>query len=349
MKYIIIYLSLFSILVADINISGDARFRPRYDLKVNGDESSTGDMYYLYRARINLKADIDDGWFFNSKIGTNGTAGMAKMGTVYGDDIAYSYKPTVSFMELYFGHSDEKSGLYAGIFPLKNNPSLDLHYYPSNLVDIPFALFNNGTVIGTAGYETLFNKRLNWFVSVDLNETNVEKDTEGNSTELTDYETVGLDMTFNISNISLTPRFLKSFGGNDDSFLPTTYGMDVSLPKLSGFSSGFSYYLSSTNGSEDDAGHYKANHMRVSVNGPIAKGKLKFFYDIANMSNDNNEDDKVSYMWLSYNYTLYKGEKGEFTLNPTYRLQTGKNAGASNFDEDFTRSKFEVTMQMKFK
>ena len=77
MKYIIIYLSLFSILVADINISGDARFRPRYDLKVNGDESSTGDMYYLYRARINLKADIDDGWFFNSKIGTNGTAGMA--------------------------------------------------------------------------------------------------------------------------------------------------------------------------------------------------------------------------------------------------------------------------------
>ena len=75
--------------------------QPRYDLKVNGDESSTGDMYYLYRARINLKADIDDGWFFNSKIGTNGTAGMAKMGTVYGDDIAYSYKPTVSFMELY--------------------------------------------------------------------------------------------------------------------------------------------------------------------------------------------------------------------------------------------------------
>ena len=50
--------------------------------------------------------------------------------------------------------------------------------------------------------------------------------------------------------------------------------------------------------------------MRVSVNGPIAKGKLKFFYDIANRSNENNEDDKVSYMWLSYNYTLYKGEKG---------------------------------------
>ena len=123
----------------------------------------------------------------------------------------------------------------------------------------------------------------------------------------------------------------------------------MSLPKFSGFSSGFSYYMSSTNGSEDDAGYYKANHMRVSVNGPIAKGKLKFFYDIANMSNDNNKDDKVSYMWLSYNYTLYKGEKGEFTLSPTYRLQTGKNAGTSDFDEDFTRSKFEVTMQMKFK
>jgi len=36
------------------------------------------------------------------------------------------------------------------------------------------------------------------------------------------------------------------------------------------------------------------------------------------------------------------------TLSPTFRLQTGKGAGSDSFDEDYSRSKFEVTAQIKF-
>ena len=66
MKNILLCLISISFLIADIHISGDARVRPRYDITENGDGSSTSDLYYMYRARLNMKADIGDGWFFNT-------------------------------------------------------------------------------------------------------------------------------------------------------------------------------------------------------------------------------------------------------------------------------------------
>ena len=59
MKKIIFTLCMFSFVFSSVEISGDARFRPRFDQKINGDETSTSDLYYLYRARINFKVDID--------------------------------------------------------------------------------------------------------------------------------------------------------------------------------------------------------------------------------------------------------------------------------------------------
>ena len=60
-------------------------------------------------------------------------------------------------------------------------------------------------------------------------------------------------------------------------------------------------------------------------------------------------DDEVSFMWLSYTHTCYKGEMGSVTISPTFRLQNGKNAGTDDFDADYSRSKFEITTQIKFK
>ena len=39
---------------------------------------------------------------------------------------------------------------------------------------------------------------------------------------------------------------------------------------------------------------------------------------------------------------------GEVTLSPTFRLQNGKNAGSIEFNPDYSRSKFEITAQIKF-
>ena len=154
--------------------------------------------------------------------------------------------------------------------------------------------------------------------------------------------TLGMDASLTFGSASVTPRFLTSFGGTEDDIYPTTLGGDILLPSIAGFDSGISYYMS-TNGEEGDVGYYEADHMRFSLSRSINEGKLKFFYDMA-----SKDDDNVSYMWLSYTHTCYKGDMGEVTMTPTFRLQTGKGAGGE-FDEDYSRSKIELTTQIKFK
>ena len=83
MKNIILSLIAFSFLIGEIQFSGDARFRPRYDIKENG-----------------------DGWFFNTQLGTANTSGMTTMGvdediTAWGPGNQNSNRPPVNFMQLY--------------------------------------------------------------------------------------------------------------------------------------------------------------------------------------------------------------------------------------------------------
>ena len=396
MKNIILCLISFSFLMSTIHINGDARIRPRYDIKENGDNSSTSDFYFLYRARLNVKADIGEGWFFKTKLGTSSVAGMSKMGSDGdGPGLISSYRPNLSFMELYFGNMSDNWGFWAGVLPLKYNPILDLHFYSDKLIDIPFMLFNNSATTGFSGYRNILNHKLNWFLSVDNNiidneetiaETNIIEEHCSNYNFLDedacedaghqwfdeqieniealtiisdDNYTLGTDMFLTFGSVSFNPRVLTSFGGSEDSIFPITYGTDILLPEFAGFSSSFSYYLS-VKGNEEDEEYYQADHMRISFNRPIKGGKLKFFYDIASKSYFNleidefdnevslNHKDKVSYMWLSYTYSFYKGDMGEVTISPTFRLQNGKGPGTDSFDENYSRAKFEVTAQIKF-
>ncbi|MDB3868559.1 hypothetical protein N9263_00690 [Candidatus Marinimicrobia bacterium] len=341
MKKILFLTLIINLCFSEINFSGDARFRPRYDIKENGDNSSTSDLYYLYRARLNVKVDIGDGWFFNSKIGTNSVAGMTKMG-----DVEFTNKPELSFMEIYFGYQDEDCGYWAGLLPLKSNPSLDIHFYYDKLVDIPFVLNSNSSIAGIAGFSTIFNNKLNWFLSMDENNTNLTVDALDQETESSDVYTLGLDVNFDLGPISTIPRVIVSMGDEDD-ITPLTYGAEFKLPTFSKIKSSLSYYMSS-NGKDGDLVFYESNHTRFLITAPIDlltigdmsyKGKLKFFYDMASIYNDD-----VSYLWLSYTQTCYKGDMGEVTISPTYRLQNGKPG-----DTDYSRNKIELTTQIKFK
>ena len=196
MKHIIIVAILFSITFADLNISGDARFRPRLDTKEMS-ESKTSDLYYLYRARLNLRAEIGKKYFLNLKLGTNSIASMTKMGNANPVDlenrdpfIHNSDRPNIDFLEQYFGFNREKTGLWLGAFPIKHNPALDIHFYPHKMVDIPWALYNNSTITGIAGYNTLFKYKLNWFISMDENNTNSSITKRANGFEIIDENTV---------------------------------------------------------------------------------------------------------------------------------------------------------------
>ena len=329
-------LLIVSLSFAAIEFSGDARFRPRIDSKEYGDPyfdqelnkniKKQSDFYYLYRARINMKADIGDGWFFNAKLGTNSVASMTKLADT---------TPELSFLELYYGYAKENSGLWVGTFPLKYTPALDLHFYSDKLVDIPFVLYNNSLINGLAGYQVIKNKKVNWFLSVD--ENNINSLTLDFSVTPTinekDTYTIGLNSSFDVLNLTLTPNVLLSIGDGD---LPTTYGLDIALPIVSDISSSISYHMSNYDLIDGD-------HFRVKMTRPVGKGNMKFFYDIANM-----EDDSMSYIWLSYTHTCYKGDAGTVTISPTYRYQdSGYVNGA--FDKDYNRTKFEITTEIKFK
>ena len=333
------FLLIVSLNFAAIEFSGDARFRPRLDVKEYGAASSqnhTSDLYYLYRARINMKADIGDGWFFKSKLGTNSVAGMTKMSTGgdnNGPGIPNSHRPMVSFLELYYGYAKEDCGFWVGAFPLKYTPALDLHFYSDKLVDIPFVLYNNSSINGFAGYQVIKDKKVNWFLSVDLNNTNSEENfLTGVETTEKDMYTLGLNSSFDVLNLTLTPNILLAIGDGD---LPTTYGLDIGLPELSDISSSISYHMTNYDATDGD-------HFRVKMTKPVGKGSMKFFYDIANM-----EDESMSYVWLSYTHTCYKGEAGTVTISPTYRYQDGGYVSGI-FDEDYNRTKFEITTEIKF-
>ncbi len=335
----LIFLLIVSLSFAAIEFSGDARFRPRLDVKEYGAASSedhTSDLYYLYRARINMKADIGNGWFFKSKLGTNDAAGMTKMSTGgdnNGPGIPNSHRPMVSFLELYYGYAKEDCGFWVGAFPLKYTPALDLHFYSDKLVDIPFVLYNNSSINGLAGYQVIKDKKINWFLSVDLNNTNSEENfLTGVETTEKDMYTLGLNSSFDVLNLTLTPNILLAIGDSD---LPTTYGLDIGLPELSDISSSISYHMTNYDDIDGD-------HFRVKMTKPIAKGSMKFFYDIANM-----EDDSMSYIWLSYTHTCYKGDAGTVTISPTYRYQDGGYVDEA-FDKDYNRTKFEITTEIKF-
>ena len=84
--------------------------------------------------------------------------------------------------------------------------------------------------------------------------------------------------------------------------------------------------------------------MRFLTSYSLKSGKLKFFYDIA-----KKDSDQVDFVWLSYTHTCFKGEFGTVSISPTLRLQSGTGAGSDDFDDGFTRSKFELTTQIKFR
>ena len=341
MYKIILIIFMLSFSFSAIEFSGDARVRPRYDAikygLTNGYYDNSSDFYYQYRARINMKADIGEGWFFSTKLGTKGVAGMTKMSP--GDlllgppVIPNPDRPSVSFLELYYGYTKENKGFWAGVFPLVYSPSLDLHFYSDKLVDTPWIIYNNSSVTGFAGYCTIKGKKLNWFLSIDADFKNHIELQTGIEQNFKDIYTIGLNSTFEVLSLSVTPNLLISIS---DKYLPTTYGFDIGLPDFSTISSRISYHISSND-------IYDADHFRFLLTRPFKDGSMKFFYDIA-----NNDDDSMSYVWLSYTYICYEGELGTITVSPTYRFQDG-GYNQGDFDKDYSRTKFEITTEIKFK
>ena len=341
-KILFIIISI-SISFADIYISGDARVRPRLDIKDNPEDNvkKQSDLYYLYRARLNIKADIGEGYFFRAKLGTNEVSAISKM-AYDGDHTSVpghlnSSRPQVDFLQLYFGYKKENSGFLGGAFPLKSNPALDIHFYPNKIVDIPFSSLNNGALTGFAGYRKISNYNFDWFLSVDNQKINSSTDVNDVTTKFSDSYTLGLKTKINVGSLGFQPQLLSTFGDSTEN-KPLTFGSSLNLMDLAGFQSSFSYFISKN--SENTA--YDAQHLRLSLKRNFNSGSLKLFYDIA--SYEETEIMDLTYLWISYSYLVHNNELGSIIIKPTVRVQNG-----STSNSNYARTKFELTTEIKFK
>jgi len=347
MKKIIFLIICTSITLSDINVNGDARLRPRLDLKTNGDNTSTADLYYLYRARLNISSNIGGGWFFKSRIGTNDASSQVKMGVdgpfSNSPGLPNASRPALSFLNLYFGIKGDDCGLWGGAIPLKHNPALDIHFHADKVVDIPWAVFNNSSTTGFAGYI----KRVNWFISIDGNNEEIgEGDTE--TVKRIDPVTLGLDFNFKWNEyLDMKPRILVTIANQFEPW-PMTFGLDMKVKPLFKINSMLSVYTSMQIINEDYK--YQISHTRFKFNRELGPGELNFWFDMASyVDQTDSETDLESskfdlmYFWLDYDYDLFNGDFGSVSLKPTFRYQMGKVG-----DSDYSRVKLELTAGIKF-
>jgi hypothetical protein len=335
---------------ADITMSGDARVRPRLDIVGLGSYGNrTDNIYYFYRARLNVAADIGDGYFFKTKLGYNGAANFAKFGTgtlPTGISLSSAGRSPLSFMEVYFGHQNKTYGWAAGIIPVPHNPLLDMHFYPGKMANIPWLLYNNAAASGFDFNYMLSGGKFDIKVLVD-NNNGVKVSSEGDVIDsLTTTDQYSLDATYSkaLAGIKVTPQLLITFADAGDP-APMTYGASLALPKVAGF--GASAYFGITSQNADDTDAYSGWISRAKLVGKLGPGALTAWYDMATYTPDdaNLEPTKTSFLWLSYTYTLHKSDKGAVTLAPTYRLYTQKTEGSL----DYARTNIELTTQITFK
>lgn len=365
---------------ADIKISGDARVRPRMDMKDFTDQgkSKTDDFYYMYRARVKAKVSIGDGWVLNSMIGHNGIgqyngnfaqgAYPDKLGVVTEDQIGNdaAKRSSLDFLQMNFGYQGDKYGFLLGLVGAgaTNNPIYDLHFYPTQMVDIPYFIFNTDAYYGGNAYLKLGDGQLNMAVMVDDNKGMFEEDADGNELKnKTDQYSLMLGYTHHIDKVHFGVEGLYTIA--DDSLAaPMTFGLNVGHKDLSGFTldlfAGYSQQSVETKEMVSSqqygypAAEYTAFLARIKTTKKVGPGKIVAWFDYANRTDktidDIDQKHDFMYLWAGYTWVIYSSDQGSFDITPRIRYQIND---FTNGDADkvnlMTRNRLELEFNYKFK
>ena len=112
---------------------------------------------------------------------------------------------------------------------------------------------------------------------------------------------------------------------------------------LSEFTIFASYFTSSQR--QDELSTYTANTMRFGIKGKVGQGILVGWFDNSKFTQDDANPIRDSFVWIHYQYSLYKSKTGEVILKPTVRLLQKKDGDIKTY----SRNKFELTTVMKFR
>lgn len=342
--------------MAEVTWSGDARIRPRLDIRDYGDiKDKTTDGYYYYRARLNLRGDIGEGWFGQVQLGTNGFAywtgkfgdpGASGNSKPSGSSVDGASRGPVDFMLIYFGRKTKEFGYWGGLIPVNGlaNPLLDVHYYPLQMIDVPFFLYSNNGAHGFAGFVTFGQHKLNATLLVDDNDGILSEDPTGNTVASThDQYSLMLDAPLKVGKATVQPVVILTAAdaGRD---APKTFGANLTSPKVGQFTFNATAAASLQQSGGRDR-EYEAMYFRGKVSGMAGPGKLTAWVDVANLEYDNSIERKYFYLWLDYAITVYKSDQGSVSIKPTWRHIKREQDGVL----DETREKIELTIDFKFK
>jgi hypothetical protein len=328
---------------AQVKISGDLQVRPRYDMKDYGNYGGVkNDMYYMLRAQINVNANIGDGWYTKIRLGHYNYAGYAFTNGLMLSG-TFIPNPTVNFNLACFGYKGKNFGIGGGIYPLNGiaNPMLDLHFYPSAPLDIPFAIKQLNNVVGFRGWVNLGPGKLN-VSSVLTGNGFYQEDAAGNVVEDThDSYVLGFDYAMKVAGFSIQPVFLYTYA-NDKNAAPMTYGVNVATPKFGGF--GFGVSAGMTSNSADSTQEYSGMLARFKVTGKVGPGTVILWYDYAKTTykytGSPDVDENFGYIWAAYKIGLSK----HVIAMPRVRIYSDKIDNS----KDYRRTKAEILFIAKF-
>ena len=341
LKVTLVFVMLITTVFAQAKITGDVRVRPRMDVTTaDADADAVTKQYLLYWGRLNVDADIGGGWSFHTKLASNwvghwsGVMGENTQ-TVGSQGTGLVDRPAVSLMEISMNKNAGNWGFSAGNLPLNGvaNHIVDLHYYPTAPVDIPWAIYHSQSFQGINGFVNAGPGKLNLALSVDANQNN-------STAELVNRKTLMADYGATFGGISVKPQMAMTMA-NEDSAAPMTMGAGVSA-KVAGFTLSGTYLM--TSNTVENSGKYDGTHMRVGIKGSVGPGFLLAWYDMASYTPDGGTKADFTHLWLLYKHTLYSGDKGAMVVMPTIRLING-----SASDPDWSRTKLELTFQLNFK
>lgn len=341
LKVTLVFVMLITTVFAQAKITGDVRVRPRMDVTTaDADADAVTKQYLLYWGRLNVDADIGGGWSFHSKLATNWVGHWSGvMGENTQKGVGYSGaqdRPTLSLMEISMNKNAGNWGFSAGNLPLNGvaNHIVDLHYYPTSPVDIPWAISHVQSIQGFSGFVNAGPGKLNLALSIDANLNTDAGD------GLVNTKTLIADYGATFGGITVKPQMAMTMT-NDSTAAPMTMGAGVSA-KVAGFTLSGTYLM--TSNTADGSGKYDGTHIRAGVKGTVGPGFLLAWYDMATHTPDEGDQSDYSYIWVLYKYTIFSGDKGAIVVMPTARMRTGALGNA-----DYSRNKFELTFQLNFK
>jgi len=341
---------------AQVSFAGDARIRPRLDLDDRTGDPTKGyestRLYYMYRLRLDMTAAIGGGYALKTRLGHNGIAyygraGRGQLPDVLGEENTTSddtgRRVSLDLMYLYMTRATEHFGFDAGLIPVPGfaNPLWDLHYYPDLMVDIPYFLYSTDGGFGVRAYVDAGPGRLQGWALLDRPTGEVREN--GADVTLRDGNnqyTLAASYALPIAGFTLEPMVFKALsasieespGGVVDSArsgsfnAPLTVGAALTFPRVAGLVPALwaGWSRSDVAGSLDaPMPAYRAWLGRAKLTGDIGPGRLTAWLDVGRRTDELAGGDiatDYANVWLNYAFTVYRGERGSFSIGPEWRI-----------------------------